>query len=118
MSDPVELICELANCSREDAERSYKETKDVVESVDRLLAKHKSVVNIPKVTRSHEKKDPILQNSENAMKHMSRKIHPSIASKDPLVSSTGSSKEPLPVQKAQQSNYAQECLLPFLGLKG
>lgn len=39
MSDPIDTICDLANCSREDAEKVYSETKDVVEAVDRLLVK-------------------------------------------------------------------------------
>ena len=39
MSDPIDMICELANCTRKDAERVYSETKDVVESVDRLFVK-------------------------------------------------------------------------------
>ena len=39
MSDAIDTICNLANCSREDAERVYAETKDVVEAVDKLLAK-------------------------------------------------------------------------------
>ena len=118
MSDPIELICSLANCSREDAEESYKITKDVVESVDQLLAKSSSKVVIPKINRSREEKDPLLQKSEDAMKHMARKIHPTIVSKDPLSSSKHDEKQPHPVQKAQQSNYAQQCLLPFLGSKG
>ena len=39
MSDPIDTICDLANCTREDAERVYSETKDIVEAVDRLLVK-------------------------------------------------------------------------------
>jgi len=39
MTDPIDTICDLANCSREDAERVYSETKDVVEAVDRLFQK-------------------------------------------------------------------------------
>jgi hypothetical protein len=118
MSDPVQLICELANCSKEAAEASFKETKDVVESVDRLLAKNQSNnVKIPTVTRSYEVKDPLLQKSEDMMRHMARKIHPNITSKDPLVSSNRDEKKPLPVQKAPRNNYVQECLLPFLRSK-
>ena len=119
MSDPIQLICELANCSKEAAEASYNETKDVVESVDRLLAKNQSNnVKIPTVTRSHEERDPILQKSEDMMKHMARKIHPNITSKDPLVSLNRDAQKPLPVRKAPQNNYVQECLLPFLGSRG
>jgi hypothetical protein len=39
MSDPVEMICELAGCSKEEAEVVFGETNDVVEAVDRLMAK-------------------------------------------------------------------------------
>jgi hypothetical protein len=119
MSDPIQLICELANCSKEAAEASYNETKDVVESVDRLLAKSPSNgVKIPTVTRTREQRDPLLQKSEDVMRHMARKLHPTITSKDPLVSMIDSGKKPLPVQKAPQNNYVQECLIPFLGSRG
>jgi hypothetical protein len=39
MSDPVQMICDLAGCRREQAEAAFAETKDVVEAVDRLMAK-------------------------------------------------------------------------------
>jgi len=39
MSDPLEMICGLAGCSMEKAEAVFAETKDVVEAVDRLMAK-------------------------------------------------------------------------------
>ena len=42
MTDPILTICNLSDCSREEAERVYAETKDVVEAVDRLLAKTRS----------------------------------------------------------------------------
>ena len=37
MGEPIEIICKLSGCSLEDAERVYSETKDIVESVDRLM---------------------------------------------------------------------------------
>ena len=37
MSDPIETICELAGCSREQAEESYQKTQNILESVDILL---------------------------------------------------------------------------------
>lgn len=119
MSDPIEMICNLANCSREMAEESYKETKDVVESVDRLLAKTSSTqTKIPTVVRQREQKDELLQKSEDLMNHMARKLHPGITSKDPLLPSNRDVPKPHPVRKAQQNNYVQECLLPFLGSRG
>jgi hypothetical protein len=42
MADPIETICSLASCSREDAEKVFSETKDVIEAVDRLLIKPQS----------------------------------------------------------------------------
>ena len=39
MSDPIETICNLAGCAREDAERAYREVGDIVEAVDKLLVK-------------------------------------------------------------------------------
>lgn len=37
MSDPIEMICTLSGCPREDAERVYAETGNVVDSVDKLM---------------------------------------------------------------------------------
>jgi hypothetical protein len=42
MSDPLEMICDIAGCSKEEAEMVFSETKDVVESVDRLMKKTES----------------------------------------------------------------------------
>ena len=39
MSDPIDTICNLTGCNEEDAQRIYAETRDIVEAVDRLLAK-------------------------------------------------------------------------------
>ena len=39
MSDPIHIICNLTGCDEEDAQRIYAETRDIVEAVDRLLAK-------------------------------------------------------------------------------
>jgi hypothetical protein len=39
MSDPLDMICEITGCSREEAEAVFAETKDVVEASDRLLKK-------------------------------------------------------------------------------
>ena len=39
MSDPLDMICEITGCSREEAETVFAETKDVVEAADRLLKK-------------------------------------------------------------------------------
>ena len=39
MSDPLGMICEIAGCSKEEAEVVFADTKDVVEAVDRLLKK-------------------------------------------------------------------------------
>jgi len=118
MSDPIEMICNLANCSRQMAEESYKETKDVVESVDRLLSKSSSTqTKIPVVIRKREQKDELLQKSENVMRHMSRKIHPNITSKDPLLQPTRDEPKSHPDQTAQQNNCVQQCQLPFLESK-
>jgi hypothetical protein len=114
MSDPIQMICDLANCSKEEAETSYNETNDVVESVDKLLAKSSPNKYIPVVKRSSEAKDSMLQKSEDVMKYMSRKNHHNFISKDPLVSSSDSEKKHHLEQMVPQSNCVQECLLPSL----
>lgn len=47
MSDPVETICSLVGCSREDAEISYARTNSVLESVDELIVVPKSAIKLP-----------------------------------------------------------------------
>ena len=45
MTDPLETICNLTGCTLEDATQVYNETKDVIEAVDRLLAKPQSAAD-------------------------------------------------------------------------
>lgn len=47
MKTPIEIICELANCSEEEATLSYSQTNSVFQSVDDLLEK-KKVIDIRK----------------------------------------------------------------------
>lgn len=47
MSDPVETICSLVGCSREDAEISYARTNSVLDSVDELMVFPESAVKLP-----------------------------------------------------------------------
>ena len=42
MADPIQTICSLTGCSQHEAERVLAETEDVIEAVDRLLAKNPS----------------------------------------------------------------------------
>lgn len=53
MSDPVETICSLVGCSRDDAEISYARTNSILESVDELMVIPQSAVKLP-VKRKRE----------------------------------------------------------------
>lgn len=37
MSDPIESICDLANCSVEEAKKAYEETGNIIDAVDMLF---------------------------------------------------------------------------------
>ena len=45
MSDKIEIICNLAGCSAKEAEDALAETGDVIEAVDRLMAKPQCLSN-------------------------------------------------------------------------
>ncbi len=120
MSDPIDTICSLAGCPREDAERMYAETKDVVEAVDKLLAKVSSPAEKymysrrSKVEETEEQKT--LRKLRDVMEQITENIGKSISSNQR--GSEGSVVTPSHHEETvQQSNCSQECHLPSLELE-
>ena len=114
MSDPIEIICKLSGCSREDAERVYSETKDIVESVDRLMATTESRY------AKYMKVFPKREFTENQLKLASiRKTMEKIDSSlptcgGPPVQTAQVETHSLPEEKAPQNSCFQQCQIPSL----
>lgn len=115
MADPLETICNLAGCTREEAEKVYSETKDVVEAVDRLLAKPLSAAEKyiqtkkPKHVTTEEEK--IIAPYRAFLKELDDKRSTSLSQHG-----YEGSVEMLarPAEMVLQNNCSQECQLPSL----
>lgn len=118
MADPLETICNLANCTRSEAERMYEETHDVVEAVDRLLVKTLSpaemYIQSKKKTREVSKEETIIGPYRAILKEFDEKMTTSLSQRG-----HEGSVEMLdrPAEMVLQKNYSQECQLPSLQLE-
>ena len=114
MSDPIEIICKLSGCSLEDAERVYSETKDIVESVDRLMAttetkyaKYLKVLSKKPLTEEQLK----LANIRETMK----KIDSSLPTCGDPPAQTAQAETQIPHEETvPQNNCFQQCQIPSL----
>ena len=116
MSDEIEIICNLCGCSVEDAKRVFGETKDIVESVDRLLTKPKTSYEkyIP------VKKEPILTEEQIEVKKVRELMKVfdekrSVTSTDQPGCAPQSEKPTLLEETVLQNNCYQQCQIPSLG---
>jgi 5'(3')-deoxyribonucleotidase len=57
MNEPIQTICNLTGCSMDEAHLAYMETKNVVDAVDKLLAK---VINVSDKYVKSVKKDKVM----------------------------------------------------------
>lgn len=120
MSDPIGTICDLVGCSREIAEESYTRTKNVLESVDKLLTTPPKKYILPVVRKSERTPEQIeLERIRKLMEDAEREIQDKIREKtltgsNPLGSSESDETTDRHEETAQQSSYFQECQLPVL----
>jgi hypothetical protein len=118
MTDPVGTICNLASCSREDAEKVYSETKDLTEAVDRLLVKGQSsaekYIQSRKRKREVTEEEKIIGPYRVILKEFDEKVSTSLnqPAHEGLVE-----KLVLREETVLQNNYSQECQIPSLGSK-
>jgi hypothetical protein len=115
MTDPVEMICNLAGCSREDAKIVYSETNDVVEAVDRLLIRTTSAADkyIQGKKRTYEvtEEEKIIRPYREVLKDMDEKMSTSLNRRG----HEGSVEKLVHHEEmALQNSCSQECLLPSL----
>lgn len=120
MSDPVGTICELVGCSRETAEESFAETKNVLDSVERLLTTPPKKYKLPVVQKSQRTPEQIeLERIRTVLENAEHEIHEKIKHKtltgsNPLGSSESDETTGHHEETAQQSSCFQECQLPVL----
>lgn len=120
MSDPIETICELVGCSRQLAEESYAETKNVVESVDKLLTTPPKKYTLPVVQKTEKSPEQIeLERIRKLMEQAELEIqekikHKTLTGSNPLGSSESDETTDHPEETAPQSSCFQECQLPVL----
>lgn len=111
MSDPIELICTLANCSEQAARESYEKTKNVIESVDELLDRKKTF-DIKKfrstVKTPAQQKDSRLEEIRELMKKVDENISTSLSQREPLAQDGQIS---LLSETVPQNSYSQQYLL-------
>ena len=111
MTEPIDMICAITDCSREDAERVYKKTGNILDAADELMVKFESkfakYIPAKKVAELTEEQKEI-QRVRNEMKKFDNFI------------SNRPGHEELSVQQArleetaQQNNCSQQCQLPSL----
>lgn len=113
MSDPIDTICNLAGCSREDAEHVYAEVGDIVEAVDKLLVKVLSPADkyIKKRARQVTPEEEVMQPVRKVMKRFDDVMSTGVGQHG----HEGSVEKLVPHEEtAQQSNCSQQCQLPSL----
>jgi ElaB/YqjD/DUF883 family membrane-anchored ribosome-binding protein len=113
MADPIETICNLAGCSREDAERVYSEVNDIVEAVDKLLVKVSSPADkyIKKRKREVTPEEEVIAPIRKVMKQFDDRMSTALGQRG----HEGSVEMLAPREEtAQQNNCSQQCQLPSL----
>lgn len=117
MSDLIQTICILTDCSIEDAILAYAETNNVTDAVDKLLAKvvNKSdkYVNKPKVHQELTEEQIEIAKIRKLMKENDDRMYSfkpiSTDQLEPLESNV------MPFHREEtvlQNNYSQECQIP------
>jgi len=114
MSDPIDTICLLADCTRDQAEEVYYETRDIVEAVDRLLMK--PVCAADKYMRP--KKENKLTEEQKLLKQageLLKKFDEERSTFQGQHVDEGSGVTQLPHEEmVLQNNYSQQCQLASL----
>ena len=108
MSDPIQMICNLTNCSEQDAKDIYAKTNSVLESVD-LLLERRPVFDITKFRKTmmnhQEQKDKKLEEIRELMRKVDENIATSLSQREPSVQDGQIS---LREETAPQNSYSQQ----------
>lgn len=115
MSDPVDTICSLAGCSREDAEISYARTNSIVDSVDELIAVPKSAIKLPmKRKRDLTPEEEEVTRIRHLMEKAEVEIQKNVTASNQRDCAAPSVTQTHHAEMALQNNDFQQCRLPSL----
>ena len=115
MSDPLETICNLTGCTLEEAEKTYEETKDIVEAVDKLLEKASSkaemYIQSKRVKKQVTFEEDIIKPVRTLLKTFDEKMSTSLRQHghEGQVEKLNHHEE-----MVLQNNCSQECQIPSL----
>ena len=114
MADPIAMILSLAGCTEEQARDAYEETEDVVEAVDKLLARVPTNTPPPRkfVRKDKTPDEARVEEMRSRMKSIDEDIQKGIiASHRPAA--LGLDETQIPHEETVlQNNCSQECHLP------
>ena len=111
MTYPISSVCNLAGCTREEAERVY--TGDIVEAVDKLLVKVSSPAEkyIKKRPRQVTPEEEIMAPIRKIMKQFDESMSTAVGQRGHEGSVETLAR---PAEMVLQNNCSQECQLPSL----
>lgn len=115
MSDPIETICLLVGCSREDAELSYARTNNILESVNELIVVPESALK----ARMKRKRELTPEEEEVTrirllMEKAEIEIQKNVTASNQRDCAEPSVTQTHPEETALQSNDSLQCRLPSL----
>jgi hypothetical protein len=122
MSDPIDMICILTDCTPEMAREIYDQTKDVTIAVDKILFKTELP---PKKKQVLDDANCEISKIREVMKQLDKKMDERPDSTVNQFAATSLSQRALAVLNAKQdhreetvlqNNYSQECQIPVLQL--
>ena len=112
MTDQIEMICNLSGATREDAEKSYAETRDIIESIDKLMLGYIPAPP-PKVKNLSEAQIEI-QKLREITKASDDKMYTPLISSDLHDCEESSEMQDLPEETSQQNDCSPQCHLEVL----
>lgn len=120
MSEAIDMICRLTDCTPEIAQEAYEQTKDVTLAVDRILFK----TELPlKKKRVLDEVSSEIEKIRETMKELDKKMDErpdSTVNQFPATSLSQRVHEELDARRVHhgetvlQNNYSQECQIPVL----
>lgn len=114
MADPIAMIVSLTGCSEEEARDAYDETEDVVEAVDKLLARVPTNTPPPrKFVRTDKTPDEKrLEELRGTMKSIDEDIQRGLIASHQPAASVSIETLTHHEETVLQNNCSQECHLP------
>ena len=116
MADPIAMIMSLTGCSEEEARDAFDETEDVVDAVDKLLARPPTNTPPPRkfVRTDKTPEEQRVEELRGTMKAIDEDIQRGINASHQSAGVVTSETPALPEETVLQNNCLQECRLPSI----